>query len=72
MVSDEDETIEETVTEVSKDKKSDITIDFSALVGFPKVYAFYCMDNTDCYFDKEYFNEKNHGYNNCFIVDVFC
>ena len=48
---------------VSKDKKSDITIDFSALVGFPKVYAFYCMDNTDCYFDKEYFNEKKRNNN---------
>ncbi len=54
---------------VSKDKQSDITIDFSALIGFPKVYAFFCIDNSDCYFDKEYFNENKR--NNNLISPVY-
>ena len=54
---------------VSKDKQSDITIDFSSLIGFPKVYAFFCIDNSDCYFDKEYFNENKR--NNNLISPVY-
>ena len=53
---------------VSKDKESDITIDFTALVGFPKAYAFFCLED-ECYFDKNYFNEKKR--NNNLIESVF-
>ncbi len=47
---------------VSKQLKANITISFSGIVGFPKVYAFFCIGENECFFDKDYFiqNQRNN------------
>ena len=46
---------------VSSSQKSKILINLKAITGYPSIYLYFCLNDDECYFDKESFNK---AYNN--------